>query len=246
VVRAVGLNLQALESVGQLVTLVVLGGLLGLAFRGLFSAGGQRTMVTVEEQGWLHTTSYKAAQGLTLRRYTLLGLLLIGWSGVYSLVTHESLGRGDWAPALPFTTTADQVPALEGSNPPVPAWIGWAFLAKDEVRNLGLPVLSAIQYSAPLLIAAAVFWLSWRAVNVPAFADFLIATEAEMNKVSWSSRKRLFQDTVVVLVTTFLLTAFLLVTDLFWGWLLSTVKVLPGRTQTATQVDAQGGKKVSW
>ena len=98
----------------------------------------------------------------------------------------------------------------------------------------------------PVLLGAATFWLAWRAVNMPGFADFLIATEAEMNKVSWSSRKRLVQDTVVVLVTTLLLTGFLLLTDLFWGWLLTTVRVLPPRSQTATQVDAVGGKKVNW
>jgi preprotein translocase SecE subunit len=69
-------------------------------------------------------------------------------------------------------------------------------------------------------------------VNVPTFAEFLIATEAEMNKVSWSTRRRLAQDTVVVLLTTLIMTLFLLVVDLFWGWLLSrsTVGVLPSRS----------------
>ncbi len=32
-------------------------------------------------------------------------------------------------------------------------------------------------------------WLAWRVVNVPSFADFLIATEAELNKVSWTTRR---------------------------------------------------------
>ena len=74
--------------------------------------------------------------------------------------------------------------------------------------------------------------MAFRAVNVPDFAEFLIATEAEMNKVSWSTRKRLMQDTVVVLLTTLIMTLFLLVVDLFWGWLLSrqTVGVLPSRS----------------
>mgnify|MGYP003579247066 CR=1 FL=1 len=40
---------------------------------------------------------------------------------------------------------------------------------------------------------------------------------------SWSSRKRLVQDTIVVLVTVVLMTLFLLLVDMFWGWLLSTV-----------------------
>ena len=63
--------------------------------------------------------------------------------------------------------------------------------------------------------------MAWRIVNCPAFADFLIATEAELNKVSWTTRKRLIQDTIVVLMTVFLLTVFLFVVDVAWGKVLS-------------------------
>ena len=58
-------------------------------------------------------------------------------------------------------------------------------------------------------------------VNVPSFADFLIATEAELNKVSWTTRRRLIQDTIVVLVTVVLFTLFLFVVDVAWGQILS-------------------------
>jgi preprotein translocase SecE subunit len=52
-----------------------------------------------------------------------------------------------------------------------------------------------------------------------------------MNKVSWSTRRQLTQDTIVVLITTILMALFLLVVDVFWGWLLSrqTIGVLPGK-----------------
>src|SRR5438046_9914901 len=73
----------------------------------------------------------------------------------------------------------------------------------------------------PILMGLALLWVSWRVVNWPTFADFLIATEAEMNKVSWTTRKRLVQDTIVVLVTVFLLTAFLFVVDIIWIKVLS-------------------------
>ena len=66
-------------------------------------------------------------------------------------------------------------------------------------------LLPALQFTVPLLLLAASLWLAWRIVNLPAFADFLIATEAELNKVSWTTRKRLYQDTIVVLVTVFLM-----------------------------------------
>ena len=34
---------------------------------------------------------------------------------------------------------------------------------------------------------------------MPAFADFLIAVEAEMNKVSWPTRTELFRGSMVVI-----------------------------------------------
>jgi len=72
------------------------------------------------------------------------------------------------------------------------------------------------------LLAALSLWFAYRAVSFPVFADFLIATEAELNKVSWTTRKRLFQDTVVVLTTVVLLTVFLFAVDLIWFQLLSS------------------------
>ena len=68
-------------------------------------------------------------------------------------------------------------------------------------------VLSSKEITVPILIALFTGWFAWRLVNVPTFADFLIATEAEMNKVSWSTRRRLMQDTIVVLITVAIITA---------------------------------------
>ncbi|HBI44946.1 MAG TPA: preprotein translocase subunit SecE [Planctomycetales bacterium] len=63
--------------------------------------------------------------------------------------------------------------------------------------------------------------MAWRVVNFPPFADFLIATEAELNKVSWTTRPRLIQDTIVVLVTVALLAIFLFLMDQTWRVVLS-------------------------
>jgi preprotein translocase SecE subunit len=146
----------------------------------------------------------------------LIGFLLLGWTGVYSLYVHTAVGTGTWSLELPFT-----------GEPP-----------------LRLALLSEIEYSVPLLLAAAAFWVSWRAVNMPTFADFLIATEAELNKVSWPTRKGLMQDTVVVLATTLLLALFLFVVDWFWGTLLSSryIAVLPpSESRAADAPGAQSG-----
>jgi preprotein translocase SecE subunit len=84
-----------------------------------------------------------------------------------------------------------------------------------------LTLLPALRYSLPLLLLAASIWLAWRVVNFPPFADFLIATEAELNKVSWTTRPRLIQDTIVVLVTVALLAIFLFLMDQTWRVVLS-------------------------
>jgi preprotein translocase subunit SecE len=63
-------------------------------------------------------------------------------------------------------------------------------------------------------------------VNVPGFADFLIAVEAEMNKVSWPTRTELYRSSVVVLVTIFVLAVVLFVFDFFWGWVFKILGIL--------------------
>lgn len=106
----------------------------------------------------------------------------------------------------------------QGKKPPtaVPVSLGTG----TEVYY-SLTLLPSLQYTLPLLLIGATLWLAWRIVNYPVFADFLIATEAELNKVSWSTRRRLMQDTVVVLATVFLMAVFLFAMDQAWSHLLS-------------------------
>ena len=228
IVNAVGQNLQDAQY-GSAITLVVFGALLGGSLKLLTSDFGRGVMVAADDQGWFSLFGYKPAQGLKARRYTLIGLVLIGWTGIYSLMNHTLLS-GSWVWHLPFTGTPG------GPN-------------TAETRT-ALVLLTDIRYTIPLLLGAAVLWLAWRAVNVPPFADFLIATEVEMNKVSWSSRKRLVQDTIVVLIFVILMTLFLMIVDFFWGWLLSRkhIEVLPPRdADPAVQaVDSGQGRKIDW
>jgi preprotein translocase SecE subunit len=93
--------------------------------------------------------------------------------------------------------------------------------ATGTLQFASIPLLPSVQFTVPLLLLAGSMWLAWRVVNMPAFADFLIATEAEMNKVSWTTQKRLVQDTIVVLVTVLLMAVFLLTADYLWKTVLS-------------------------
>src|SRR5262249_26172551 len=84
-----------------------------------------------------------------------------------------------------------------------------------------LVLLPGVQFTVPLLLLVGSLWLAWRVVTLPTFADFLTATEAELNKVSWTTRRRLFQDTIVVLTTVLLMAMFLFVMDQSWRVILS-------------------------
>jgi preprotein translocase SecE subunit len=176
-----------------------------------------------EEQGWFSADRYKASQGLRVRRATMLGVLLLGASGIYALYNHVLFGTAvkDWALRIPFT-------------------------------DLWIPLLPDVRLTLPLLLAAASFWLAFRIINLPVFADFLIATEAEINKVSWPTRKSVVQDTIVVLVTVLLLTVFLFGVDVAWGWILSRpvvgiLQVNPQQQAAQQQADQQrANEQIDW
>jgi preprotein translocase SecE subunit len=212
ITRVFALNIEGTG--GQIVSAAVGVGLIYLAVRFFTGRTGERWMVALEEQGWFSPASYKRSLGLRVRRLTMLGILLVGCSGVYALHNQGAL-PASWTLSMPF--------------------------------DLGpVTVLRDAALVVPIVFVLLTLWVAWRAVNVPDFAEFLIATEAEMNKVSWSTRRRLMQDTVVVLLTTLIMTLFLLVVDLFWGWLLSRpqVGVLPARTTNAEK--GQQVKEAKW
>jgi preprotein translocase SecE subunit len=169
-----------------------------------------------EAQGWFTAERYKPTQGLRVRRATMLGLLVLLGSGVWVLHNHGSL----------LSATKDWVLTIP-------------------YFNVQIPILPDVAITLPIILAAAAFWFSYRLVNWPVFADFLIATEAEVNKISWASRKSVIQDTIVVLVTVLLFTIFLFIVDLLWGYILGSrfVGVLrlnpnqPAATNQAEQID---------
>jgi preprotein translocase subunit SecE len=84
-------------------------------------------------------------------------------------------------------------------------------------------LISAVEWKigVPAVLLAAAVWTTYRLVNVPAVADFLIAVEAEMNKVSWPSRSELIRASTVVLVMMLALAVILAGYDIFWKLLLS-------------------------
>ena len=98
------------------------------------------------------------------------------------------------------------------------------FFAAVVIIALGLYRLSAtlegfgpgLSLGLPGALLLAGLWVAYRLVNVPGFADFLIAVEAEMNKVSWPTGPELIRGSTVVLITILSLAAVLFAFD--WVW----------------------------
>lgn len=99
------------------------------------------------------------------------------------------------------------------------AWV----LSEGPLADLGSDVA---RYAIAGAIAAAGSWFGFRIVNYPPFADFLIAVEAEMAKVSWPTRTELFRATIVVLVTMVVMAVALLAFDVVWQWFFETIGFL--------------------
>lgn len=94
------------------------------------------------------------------------------------------------------------------------------FLTKihlQEPRGAYLIVLAfAIVYSL----------VAFHYLNKPVSVDFLIATDSEMKKVNWTTRKELLGSTKVVIMFMFLLAIILFLYDLFFQFLFWWIGVL--------------------
>ena len=72
------------------------------------------------------------------------------------------------------------------------------------------------KYLIPFLIGIVGLWLGYRVVNYTRFADFLIAVEAEMNKVSWPGKTELWSASCVVIFVIFAMALALFAFDVIW------------------------------
>jgi len=82
-------------------------------------------------------------------------------------------------------------------------------MAGNERRSLALVLASAL--------FIAIMALAWRIMNKPSNVDFLIATDSEMKKVNWTSRRELIGSTKVVIGFMFAIAVCLFLLDLFFN-----------------------------
>jgi preprotein translocase subunit SecE len=88
----------------------------------------------------------------------------------------------------------------------------------------GAADLGVVRILVPGLLLAAGVWTAFRVVNMPRFADFLIAVEAEMAKVSWPMRTEVVRSSIVVIFMMFALAGILGLYDLFWWFVLRALQ----------------------
>ena len=101
----------------------------------------------------------------------------------------------------------------------VVARLVWAQLRATELS-------AYLVFGIPLGIFVGLTWMMFWVVNRPRSADFMIATEGEMKKVSWSSRREIIGGTKVVIASTLVLAVLLWAVDLAFGFFFQWIEVL--------------------
>ena len=81
---------------------------------------------------------------------------------------------------------------------------------KLDGTDLGLWVKTMIPAALFVALGFLIFWL----VNKPSIVDFMVASEGEMKKVSWSSRKEIAVSTFIVITVVIIMAVLLGFTDL--------------------------------
>jgi len=140
------------------------------------------------------------------------------------------------------TLTGDYVRTLTTATPYKSGQGSWARLGTFAVLVLAILAAiysytrtfaganPAIKYGLPTALGAVAGWAAYRLVHWPRYADFLITTESEINKVSWPSRQEVRMSTIVVLVLAIFLAIFLSAVDWIWQWILYHIHILEFRS----------------
>jgi preprotein translocase subunit SecE len=103
----------------------------------------------------------------------------------------------------------------------MPAILVGMGIDQTQTKSITLYIIAALFAGYALLV----FWL----MNKPANADFLIATDSEMKKVNWTTRRELMGSTKIVIIFMFLIAILLFVFDIIFGYLFFYMGVLKSR-----------------
>jgi len=181
---------------------------------------------------------YKKGQGYWTRMGTLIGVTIIGLMLCYTLYAEIPLFFANATTAqtqledeirklqtdltqaqVDGKLTADVVATRQQEIATKEA--GLATMRNDRTRlgqrwAVGIAVAFGVIY----------FAIALRLMNKPANVDFLIATDSEMKKVNWTSRKELMGSSRVVILFMFFIAAYLFLNDIVFGAIMYWIDVL--------------------
>ncbi len=89
----------------------------------------------------------------------------------------------------------------------------WRLYKMLDAAELSLWITTMVPVVVFVALSVLTYWL----LNKPSVADFLIASEGELKKVNWSSRKEVAVSTFVVIVVVLVMGALLGATDLIFS-----------------------------
>ena len=143
-----------------------------------------------------------------------------------------TLNRDEFAAAVnSISRTPSDGPAMLIAGPDVSS-----IQDKPDARSVDVGVMTFaarnrmyIQLVVALaIVIATIVFLYWFYRSEPV-GDFMIATEAEMRKVSWPSRQEIIGSTWVVVIGTFMMALLLLAVDVIFTKFFIWIKVLAER-----------------
>ena len=95
-----------------------------------------------------------------------------------------------------------------------------SFVLFQKLRVVGNPW---VEIFVPIGVCGIFTLLVFLIVNKPKIADFMIAAEGEIKKVSWASRSEIMASTVVVISVVILMSSLLFLADLFFKYVMMEV-----------------------
>lgn len=137
----------------------------------------------------------------------------------HSLFSVYKPGQGYWTRTL----------SAVGGGTLVLAGVAWLWQQMEVIRENTVYWQAAMAAAIVGFFGALLFYL----LNKPRIADFMIATEAEMKKVSWPSRREIIGATAVVIFGTIFIALILFVIDIAFGWLFLQIGILEAGSSAA-------------
>ena len=175
-------------------------------------------------------TLYKKGQGYWTRIGTAAGAALLIALTAFNLYRFVPIILNLQAPESYQTEVTRLQKALDAAPPAQKVELNRQLVdaqgaqgrAAEAARKRG----QMIGVTVAVLFGAGMSLWAWRLMNRPTNADFLIATDSEMKKVNWTSRKDLIGSTKVVIIFMFMIAIFLFVVDIVFGTFFWSINVL--------------------